>query len=128
MLTVVTGPPCGGKSTWIRARAQPGDIIVDLDRIALAITTEDTEHHAYPEHIRRAAQAARRSLIATAVGMSRQIDVWIIETKPSRSLWLDYKNAGATFVKCDPGRDVVMARASRERPAWVLDYITTYYA
>ena len=47
MLTIVTGPPCGGKTTHIANHAHPGDIIIDLDRIALALTTDDTTHHYY---------------------------------------------------------------------------------
>lgn len=51
-LTIVTGPPCGGKSTHIATHATPGDIVIDLDRIALALTTDDTTHHDYGTHIR----------------------------------------------------------------------------
>jgi predicted kinase len=31
MLTVVTGPPCAGKTTYVRNNAKPGDIIIDFD-------------------------------------------------------------------------------------------------
>lgn len=34
VITVVTGPPCSGKSTYVRTHARPGDIIVDFDAIA----------------------------------------------------------------------------------------------
>ena len=40
-LYVVTGPPCGGKSTYVREHAKPGDFVIDLDRLALAITSAD---------------------------------------------------------------------------------------
>ena len=33
-LTIVTGPPAGGKSTYVREHAAPGDLVVDLDTIA----------------------------------------------------------------------------------------------
>jgi predicted kinase len=39
MLTVVIGPPAGGKSTWVLERAKPGDIVVDFDRLAFPSST-----------------------------------------------------------------------------------------
>lgn len=30
-LTIVCGPPGGGKSTWVRERAGPNDVVIDLD-------------------------------------------------------------------------------------------------
>jgi predicted kinase len=38
MITVVTGPPCGGKSTYIQDNAKDGDIIIDMDRLKLRDT------------------------------------------------------------------------------------------
>jgi 5-methylcytosine-specific restriction protein A len=31
---VITGPPMSGKSTWVKQRAQPGDLVWDLDDLA----------------------------------------------------------------------------------------------
>lgn len=33
MITLVTGAPASGKSTYVRYHAKPGDVIIDLDRI-----------------------------------------------------------------------------------------------
>jgi hypothetical protein len=46
MLTVVVGPPAGGKSTWVLERAGPGDIVIDFDRLAVALTGEGRVSHA----------------------------------------------------------------------------------
>jgi hypothetical protein len=35
VIQIITGPPCGGKSTYITDRAKPGDIIVDMDGLRL---------------------------------------------------------------------------------------------
>ena len=43
MLAIVTGPPCSGKSTWIRQRAGPGDI--HLDRGALPVAFDHAPRH-----------------------------------------------------------------------------------
>lgn len=36
-LTIVCGPPAAGKTTYVRARAAPGDVVVDLDEICLRL-------------------------------------------------------------------------------------------
>ena len=33
MITLVTGAPASGKSTYVRYHAKPGDVIIDLDNI-----------------------------------------------------------------------------------------------
>src|SRR5262245_57412117 len=35
---VVTGPPGCGKTTWVKDRAKPGDIVFDLDAVAVPVT------------------------------------------------------------------------------------------
>jgi predicted kinase len=127
VLTIVTGPPCGGKSTHIRQHATPNAIIIDLDRIALALSTEGCDHHQYPPHVRNTALAARRAAIRTALDYTHHTDVWIIDTKPTRESWATYKAHGAQTHKADPGVDVCLARAQRERPPWVQQVIHDYY-
>ncbi|MCX4673010.1 hypothetical protein OG453_41345 [Streptomyces sp. NBC_01381] len=38
MLYVVTGPPAAGKSSWIEAHATARDVVIDLDRITVALS------------------------------------------------------------------------------------------
>lgn len=37
-LEIVCGPPCAGKSTYVRERAQLGDVVIDLDDILDGLT------------------------------------------------------------------------------------------
>ncbi|RYG88029.1 MAG: hypothetical protein EON59_05695 [Alphaproteobacteria bacterium] len=36
-LEIVCGPPCSGKTTYVHERANPGDVVIDLDEIQEAI-------------------------------------------------------------------------------------------
>ena len=125
-LTVVTGPPCGGKSTYIRERAAVGDVVIDLDRLALALTSEDTEHHDYGGHVLAVAQAARRAAVDTALDLDAR--VWLIDTIPTPRSRARYREVGAEVVVCDPGEDVVFDRIGRERPARIRQVALDYYA
>lgn len=128
MLTVITGPPCSGKSTWVRTHAQPDDIVVDLDRIALALAHEGTTHHDYPPHVRHVAINARAAAIRTALPLARDYDVWVIHMRPSKRDWMAYKQQGAHIVRLDPGYEEVMRRCANERPAWVSTTAHEWYA
>lgn len=115
-LYVVTGPPCVGKSTWVRERAQPGDIVVDLDRIALAITSEDTRHHEYPHHIRGAAIQVRKAAVSVALAYCRKGDSYIVHAKPSTKQLQMYRRYRAQVVELSAPWEVLVERAKAERP------------
>jgi predicted kinase len=131
MLTVVTGPPCSGKSTYIRGHAHAGDIIIDLDRIALALTTEDTAHHEYSQHVRSAARAARNAAVNYSLAISKNhpsIHAWIIDCAAQPTARAGYRKLGATVVKLDPGMTTCLGRAEAERPPQVTQLIRAWYA
>ena len=116
MLYVITGPPCVGKSTYVRQRARPGEVVVDLDRIALSIVAESTPPHHYPGHVRRAAMTMRKTAVRAALEACRAADAYIIHAKPSRQARGLYAAHGAEFVELTETRDVLLARARAERP------------
>lgn len=111
-ITVVTGPPCSGKTTYVRQHAKPGDVIIDYDLIAQALGSPDTHDH--PDVIARITRAARQAAIQSAV--ASQATTWVIETTVSPAKQRDYEMAGATFVVLEESRDVLHQRASQERP------------
>jgi hypothetical protein len=113
MIQIVTGPPCGGKSTYINDRAKPGDIIIDMDRLALALTTEGTEPFTYSEKVRQVAFKARSAAISEALIVAqgeRYQNVYIIHTDPSPDQRAYYRAMGGRIVECDPGKDVCLER------------------
>ena len=128
MLTVVMGAPCSGKTTYIDQHANTGDIIIDLDRMALAMTTSDIAHHDYPDAVRWVAVAARRAAIESAFTYHHDgASVWIIDTMPDRARRQQYHKHNADMITLDPGRDVCLARAMQHRPAYALDVIDKWY-
>jgi hypothetical protein len=113
MIQIVTGPPCGGKSTYINDRAKPGDIIIDMDVLALALTTPGTEPFTYTEKVRQVAFKARSAAIGEALIVAqgeRYQNVYIIHTDPSPDQRAYYRAMGGRIVECDPGKDVCLER------------------
>jgi predicted kinase len=112
------GAPCSGKSTYVREHAQGNDIIVDMDRIALAVAVEGCAEYQYSEAIRNIARQARPAIVKGALLAAqgeRRLGVYIVHTDPSPQDRQMYRAMGAQFVELDPGKEVCLARA-KERP------------
>lgn len=115
MLTVVSGPPCSGKSTWIRTRSQPGDVVIDFDIIAQALGS--SESHRHNIHVRRVTMAARAAAISAAIEQHhRGATVWIIDGRPPERRVHMYEAAGAIFVTLSADKEELHRRATAERP------------
>lgn len=97
MLTVVIGPPTSGKTTYVAERAQPGDIVVDHDRLAEALGSPHSHNH--PPQVHLVALAARRAAITEALARHRAgARVWIIHTHLTTAGVRRYEAAGAQVV------------------------------
>jgi hypothetical protein len=133
MITVVTGPPCGGKSTYIKENAKDGDIIIDMDELARALVVGEVGNHDYSDEVRAIARAARKGAAKQAIiaGQGNRLGVWIIHTDPPAQDRANYKIAGARIVECSPGLQVCLERL-KGRPKInqlkVEQYIRDYYA
>lgn len=80
-VTLVTGPPCAGKTTYVHAHAQPGDVILDLDQIARE-ECGSTKYWQHEPHITRRADAIMRQRIWSLAG-GRTLHAWVIRSVPS---------------------------------------------
>jgi HK97 family phage prohead protease len=127
VIHVITGPPCAGKSTYVREHAARGDVRVDLDLIAQALGS-DSPHDA-PDEVRAATFAARSAVVGRALAGAAKADHWVIHTNPTDEQLAAYEAAGAEMVELDPGIDECLRRAAEDgRPERTYDAIRAWYA
>ncbi|WP_060952404.1 ATP-binding protein [Streptomyces hygroscopicus] len=127
MLYVVTGPPGAGKSSWIRARAKPTDIVIDMDLLALALAGPGAPDHNHGEILLKVTQRARYAAIDEACRHLAEVDVYLIHTMPNAKARAKYKRLQARIVTVDPGRDVVMRRIEAMRQPGMKAVATRWY-
>jgi hypothetical protein len=127
VLTVVVGPPAGGKSTWVLERAKPSDVVIDFDRLAVALTGPGGDSHDHAPAVTAVTRAARTAAIETALRHTGETDVYLIHSSPSAQRIRQYKDLGADIVTVDPGQDVVRERCKTQRPRRMFAVIGEWY-
>lgn len=124
---MVTGPPAGGKSTWVRAHAKPGDIIVDYDLLAAALTAPGADPHNDTRPVKYVTYRARSAAITEALKHVSTVDVYVVHSLPPARVMAKYAEHNARVVTVDPGRDVVMRRISERRPTSMVAVAERWY-
>jgi predicted kinase len=127
VLYVITGPPTGGKSSWVQAHAKPQDIVIDLDRITVALTGPGAPHWNHDPLQLKVALRARYAAIDEALRHLDQLDVYLIHTMPSAKAMAKYRRLKARIVVCDPGREVVTQRVRDMRHPELQAVVTRWY-
>lgn len=115
-LTIVCGPVCAGKTTWVRQQAQPDDVVIDLDEIRAKRLNRPISHGC-SEGLSAALNARNRRIKALAHEV-RNVRAWLIVGAPTAA----ERNAWAMRLR--PSRVVVMptpvakclARLARRNP------------
>jgi predicted kinase len=127
-VTVVVGPPLAGKSTYVRANAQSGDVVFDYDSVHSALSL--LESHQHDTRIRPYVFAVRAALYRRLrePGVDR---AWIINSTPSkarvRALADQFSEARVVVLMVE--RVEAHKRADADgRPAVWHEYIDNWFA
>lgn len=124
MLTVVVGPPCAGKSTYVRAHARDGDVTVDYDALSRALGSQ--RDHEAPRAVADTASRARDAAVSRV--MEKRWPAWVIHSRPSPEQIAAYRDSGARLVLMDPGVDECLRRCAEDgRPPGTEARIRDWY-
>jgi hypothetical protein len=110
-------------------RAKPEDIVIDFDRLAVALAGPGADSHQHPKHLKDVTWSARSGAVTAALKLAeRGHAVWLIHTQPSDATLARYRKAGAEVVTVDPGRDVVEERCRALRAPGSLTAVGRWYS
>lgn len=108
-VTVVCGPPCSGKSTWVREQMQRGDLVVDYDDIAQRLGSPRSHNH-HPKFYKRVEATIARAL--DGIRRGRHERAWVIRSNLARAQALA-DDLGARLVVIDEPDAVLIERAAK---------------
>lgn len=126
-VTLVYGPPCGGKSTYVYRNARQGDLILDVDALAREAGSPVKHLHA-DRHFREA--TIRFWELVDEVAGDPNAHAWIIRCAPT--LWerreLAERAQATHVVLCAPPlRDVLRYRSQAARDPATVRLVHEWY-
>jgi predicted kinase len=80
-ITLVTGPPCSGKTTYVQQHKQPGDLVIDYD--ALAVALGSGHEHDHPDTLWPFILTARDAVLDRLTRQHTVRNVWHIKCDPT---------------------------------------------
>jgi len=102
-IVLVVGPPCGGKTQWVKQGGTQGAVVVDLDALQVALGGEARGSGGHWN----AAMGARGGVLkALRRGEVDAELVYLISANPNAEALFPYHDV----VLCDPGLDEVLRR------------------
>lgn len=121
LVTIVAGPPCSGKNTYVEQHAEPGDTVVDYDQIMADLTGRSLHQH--DEARVEQAMAERDRQIGLLLSTAQR--GWIITASPYAAARHAYRCS--TVVVLLPGQATCLQRAATARPPAWQDYIRAWH-
>lgn len=114
-VVIVCGPPGSGKTSYARAQAQPGDVIIDLDDIGNEIAPSRREYHDWDRKHLKQALYIRNGRIAD-LAKAKHGTAYIILTVPKkedRQWWIDKLNARSVVMETSADECIMRLSADR---------------
>ncbi len=112
-VTVVCGPPGSGKTSWVAARAQASDLVLDLDEIQARLS--GLGWYGYGEEWIQPALAERNRRLGALANPSNYTRCWLIVGAPTwseRRKWKDMLGADVVVLEVD--EDECLSRIGRD--------------
>ena len=124
-VVLITGPPGGGKTTYADTHAQPGDVVIDLDR-CIEQATGTHGHDAVGWDALMAGLSVRNEQLA-ALSRRTHGTAFVIVCCPHLSDrgWWTLKLNPVRCIECDPGRDTIAQRIPPRRLVLTDDWYAT---
>lgn len=121
-IILVIGPIAAGKSTYVSENAGPRDLVVDYDAISKALGPELPRGHNGVRHemVREVRNRLIKQIQRGDVAAER---AWIISCNPDAEAIFPHHEVRVV----DPGRDEVIRRCVKERPAELLWTVDEWY-
>ena len=130
-LTIVCGPPAGGKSTWVRNHAAPGDLVIDLDVIASTLSGQGFHTWDRGKWLTPAIRG-RNELLADIGRSPKHPAAWLIvsEAKPdNRQWWADKMQPKAIVViETPPAECIARAKADSRTMEHTIEAIGRWWS
>ena len=123
-LIIVHGPPCSGKSTYVREHMGDRDICFDYDKIANAITGKQLHTLADKNHARPMVLAARYAMLESYRRRASGIrDFYVITSSQSPAFWAAMEEYGPERVEMGTDMETCLSWLSQdesrtEKEAW----------
>jgi len=128
-ITLVAGPPCGGKSRYLSEHAGPQDLIVDYDRLAQALQLDAGTHEHIDAHKPMICEARDAILDRLLMGGHLVHRAWVIHGGAKRIDRDHYRRRhNADVVMVLSPEDVCLARALGQRPPSWTKYIRRWFS
>lgn len=129
-LTIVSGPPCSGKSTLVAELAEPRDMVIDLDELADKIRPGFLASRQWDAELLNRAIRARNSLLGSLSTLAPRNSAYFVVSAPTKAerAWWDAKLQPKVFRLLDPGEPVCTQRALRRGGIGDANTVAAWYA
>ena len=111
-ITVVAGPPCSGKTTYVEQNKGPADLVIDLDALAYALGAPST-HERHPALLPFIFEA-RDAVLKRMMKPHDIPHVWVIRTAPKNKERREWWQANVIVIETP--KDICLQRAKDNRP------------